>query len=87
MDLSLVTLMEFGCALVQLGDGRMLLNLASDGADPCLADFIPSEVRRMVEDRDTPESRSALQYRCPSSKHTPHLGQQKPVDYRTRLCG
>ena len=86
MDLSLVTLMDFGCALMQLGDGRMLLNLACDGADPRLADFIPNKVRGIVEDRDMPESRGVLQYRCPSSKHTPHPGQQKPVDYRTRLC-
>ncbi len=72
--------MEFGCALAQLSGWRMLLNLAGDGADLRLADFIPSEVRRMVEDRDTPEVRSAIQFRCPSSKHAPNLGQQKPVD-------
>ena len=77
--------MELGCALAQLSDGRMLLNLAGDGADLRLADFVPSEVRRMVEDRDAPELSSALQFRCPGSKHAPNLGQQKPVDYRTHL--
>jgi hypothetical protein len=86
VDLSLVTPMEFRCTLAQLSDWCMRVYLAGNDADLCLADFSPREVRRMVEDRDTPELRRALPFRCPGSKHTPHLGQQKPVDCRPRLC-
>jgi hypothetical protein len=57
------------------GRHELLLNLAGDGADLRLADFIPGEVRRIEEDRDTPEVSSAIQFRCSSSKYIPNLGQ------------
>ena len=85
VDLSFVTPMKFGCTCAQLSRWRMLLNLAGDGADLRLADFVPSEVRRIVEDRDMSEVSSIIQFRCPGSKYTPNLGQQKPVHYRTHL--
>ena len=66
--------MALGSVLAQLSDWRMLLNLAGDGADLRLADFVTREVGRVVEDRDTPELRSALQFWCPSRKRTPYLG-------------
>ena len=78
--------MALGSVLAQLRDWRMLLNLAGDGADLRLADFVAREVGRMVEDRDTPELRSVLQFRCPSRKRTPYPGQQKPGDHRTHPC-